>query len=247
MVLAMLRLNPLPLSSARRQPIPLYSPCWFNGRNYLLPTQGLSDPPKNYIPLCLSFAPIKFPDLRELSLPSEAKSEEIKSSLVKACWIAAKQYAKIGERKNMLTTCVELFEDLGKQKRYDIHTRDSSKDLPCITVVLGRLTTHREQDEKSKSTESKRCMIVPKSEAEPTRFTSTYAQVSMQGAPPKSNVKQGTLPMADRQQDTFLEIEGGIFGFSGMRISATTGIPETPKIPDIPVETIEPVSIIILI
>ena len=149
MVLAMLRSNPLPRSSAQGQPVPLYSPCWFNGRKYITGAQGVAsgplppplllglnfkgvavtqpsvqavqrDPSANYTPLCLSFAPIKFPDLKELSLSSEADDEEIMPLLVKACWIASKQYAKIGKGKNMLTTCVELFEDLGKEKRYDL-------------------------------------------------------------------------------------------------------------------------------
>ncbi|KAE9380552.1 hypothetical protein N431DRAFT_325122 [Stipitochalara longipes BDJ] len=128
MVLALLRLNPLSPPKTPEEPFPLYSPCWFNGRRYLLPIAGHPYPRTNYIPLCLSFAPIKFPDLRKLSLSPRASKEEIKFQLVKACRTAAKKYMKIGKRNNMFPTCVKMLESLGEQMmRYVLQTKDSEQ------------------------------------------------------------------------------------------------------------------------
>jgi hypothetical protein len=117
MILALLRLEPLPLTNIPEVPCPVYSPCWFNGRRYLKPTGSQPDPLNNYIPLCLSFAPIEFPDLRKLSLSARAEKEEIKTQLVKACRIATERYMNIGKGKDMFSTCVELLEEYGERMR----------------------------------------------------------------------------------------------------------------------------------
>lgn len=117
MVLALLRSNPLP-ETPPRSPPPLYSPCWLNGRRYLLSSSTNPVPTKDYIPVCLSFAPIIFPDLRELSLPRSAGAAAIKPMLVKSCKIATAEYGKIKARKSILPECVTLFESLGEKMRY---------------------------------------------------------------------------------------------------------------------------------
>jgi 15-O-acetyltransferase Tri3 len=119
MVLALLRSNPLPLRQLNTvaKPSPFYSPCWLNGRRYLLSTVERPDPSTDYIPLCLSFAPILFPDLREFPLSLEAGKEEIRSKLVQACSIASESYRKIRNRKSILPECVVLFEDIGQALR----------------------------------------------------------------------------------------------------------------------------------
>jgi hypothetical protein len=74
-------------------------------------------PMKDYIPLCLSFAPIIFPDLRELSIPRFAGQAAIKAMLAKACKIATAEYEKIKIRKSMLPECVLLFESFADKMR----------------------------------------------------------------------------------------------------------------------------------
>ena len=117
MVLALLRFNPLtePLSMS---PQPLHSPCWLNGRRYLRSSTEHPDPTKDFVPLCISFAPIIFPDLEEISLSLSANRADVKSKLVKACKVATKQYEIIKNRKSMLPECVALFDSFGEKMRY---------------------------------------------------------------------------------------------------------------------------------
>ncbi|PVH84173.1 hypothetical protein DL98DRAFT_512580 [Cadophora sp. DSE1049] len=135
MVLALLRACP-PSSSSSSSPAAqtLYFPCWLNGRRYLKSTPTCPSPKANYIPICLSFAPIIFTNLTELALSSTASRDEIRKKLIKACCMATKQYIGIRERKSMLPECVNLFEDIGrmmlltkKQKPPD-STEPPSKD-----------------------------------------------------------------------------------------------------------------------
>ncbi|KAN0119928.1 hypothetical protein V8E51_002136 [Hyaloscypha variabilis] len=127
MILALLRLEPLPLPNVPEVPCPVYSPCWFNGRRYLKPTASQTDPLTNYIPLCLSFAPIEFPDLRKLLLSARAEKEEIKTQLVKACRIATERYMNIGKGKDMFSTCVELLEEFGERMRRELPLIESEQ------------------------------------------------------------------------------------------------------------------------
>ncbi|KAK0103443.1 trichothecene 15-O-acetyltransferase [Cadophora gregata] len=112
LVLALLRASqPSPSTRAART---LYSPCWLNGRRYLKPTPSCPSPQTEYIPICLSFAPIVFNDIEELALSSTASRHEIREKLLKACRVSTEQYIDIRERKSMLPECVNLFEDIGR-------------------------------------------------------------------------------------------------------------------------------------
>jgi 15-O-acetyltransferase Tri3 len=122
MVLALLQCNPL-TEALSTSPQPLYSPCWLSGRRYLLTSFQHPAPMKDYIPLCLSFAPVIFPDLRELSIPGLAGRRAIKPMLVKACKIATAEYEKIKIRKSMLPECVALFESFADKMRYALYER----------------------------------------------------------------------------------------------------------------------------
>jgi len=72
---------------------------------------------ENYIPLCVSFAPIIFSDLRDLSIQRFAGKAAIKAMLVKACKIATAEYEKIKIRKSMLPECDLLFESFADKMR----------------------------------------------------------------------------------------------------------------------------------
>jgi hypothetical protein len=110
MVIAMLRSNP-PSTTCNI----LYSPCWLNGRRYLKTSPNQPSQTKSYIPICLSFAPLVFPDLHELVLERKATQEEIKRTLVKACRMSTNEYVKIKERKSMLPKNVAWMEEVGEQ------------------------------------------------------------------------------------------------------------------------------------
>jgi hypothetical protein len=116
MVLALLRSSQL-TSSSSTSPQPLYSPCWLNGRRYLRPSDANPFPTQDYIPLCISFAPIIFGDLKELSLSRSVDRAAIKSKLVKACKIATEQYGNIKKQRSTLPGCVLLFESFGEEMR----------------------------------------------------------------------------------------------------------------------------------
>jgi hypothetical protein len=115
MVLAMLRIREAIGETLDHGKSTLYSPCWINGRRYL--RQAPSDPPptKSYIPICQSFAPIIFPDLRALILPSLATETEIKNKLIEACRISTNQYSILKNRKSVMPETVALMEDIGRQ------------------------------------------------------------------------------------------------------------------------------------
>jgi len=117
MVLALLRSTQL-TSSSSTSPQPLYSPCWLNGRRYLRTSDANPFPTQDYIPLCISFAPIIFHDLEKISLSRSANRAAIKSKLIKACKIATEQYGSIKKQKSILPECVLLFESFGEKMRY---------------------------------------------------------------------------------------------------------------------------------
>jgi len=106
MVLALLRSAPLKSYPTAQS---LYSPCWLNGRRYLQHPHS-----KSHIPICLSFAPIVFPDLQELKVEKSAGKASVKQTLMNACGIATQEYMKIRERKNMLPPSINIMEDIGK-------------------------------------------------------------------------------------------------------------------------------------
>ncbi|TVY39675.1 Trichothecene 15-O-acetyltransferase [Lachnellula occidentalis] len=107
LVLALLRSSPPPL------PPTFYSSCWLNGRRYLRPPTPTTHPEKEYIPCCMSFAPIIFPDLSSLLLAKDASKNETKHKLKKACLVATSEYTKIRERKSILPEIVVLLETIG--------------------------------------------------------------------------------------------------------------------------------------
>lgn len=127
MVLALLRSSRLTNSSST-SPQPLYSPCWLNGRRYLRPSDANPFPTQDYIPLCISFAPIVFPDLKEISLSRSANRAVIKSKLAKACKIATEQYGNIKRQKSILPESVLLFESFGEKMRARQQNQMSTED-----------------------------------------------------------------------------------------------------------------------
>ncbi|KAH9214188.1 hypothetical protein DL95DRAFT_446705 [Leptodontidium sp. 2 PMI_412] len=113
-VLALLRASPLSASTSGSATQTLSSPCWLNGRRYLNPTPTCPSPSTDYIPICLSFAPIIFTDTDELVLSSTATRDEIREKLLRACRISTEQYMYIRGRRSMLPETVNLFEDIGR-------------------------------------------------------------------------------------------------------------------------------------
>lgn len=195
MILALLRFNPLLSTITKAAPFPLYSPCWLNGRRYLFPLFPAASVNTN-IPLCMAFAPIIFPDLRDLSLSLEAGREEVKAKLVKACQTATEEYMKIKNRKSILPQCVVLFENLGRIK-YVVHIRVPIISTPkriMIAIKLKILTIGRKPQD-----------LMPTKEDEPSH--TEPAEPAQQDNPPRSEVKadikqkpegkQGTPPKSD--------------------------------------------------
>ncbi|KAG4437997.1 hypothetical protein IFR05_006537 [Cadophora sp. M221] len=111
-VLALLRASPPAVQPSETQTI--YSPCWLNGRRYLNPTPSCPSPTTNYIPICLSFAPLIFTNIDELVLTSTATKCDTQEKLLKVCRMSTEQYTNIRERTSMLPECVNLFEDIGR-------------------------------------------------------------------------------------------------------------------------------------
>ena len=111
MVLALLRCNPLPLKSLSQLPQQqhLHSPCWLNGRPYLHQPHESA-----HIPICLSFAPITFPNLRQLTLERDATKSSIRQMLLSACATATRGYLQLKQRKNMLPPAINIMETVGE-------------------------------------------------------------------------------------------------------------------------------------
>lgn len=211
MVLALLRSYPLLQPDMEAKPSPLYSPCWLNGRRYLLSTAGHPNPTTDYIPLCISFAPILFADLRDLSLSLEAGKEEIKSKLVHASQIATKSYRKISNRKSILPECVVLFENLAKMMgtmRYVVHSRVPIRSTTKGTVIVikpNRLTAGRVPQDLM-PTESEQG-IAPGSEV--VLFHAEIAKKNMSSKPevgqdisPEPETEQGTSAKSERNSSS---------------------------------------------
>ncbi len=131
MILALLRSSQL-TSSSSTSPQPLYSPCWLNGRRYLRSSDANPFPTQDYIPVCISFAPIIFPDRKEISLPRSANIAATKFKLVKACKIATEQYGNIQKQKGILPECVSLFESFEEKMRYSNAKKTSDCILPTM-------------------------------------------------------------------------------------------------------------------
>jgi hypothetical protein len=150
MVLAILRRQPLPNSTSEDEKI-FYSPCWLNGRRYLRPFKDHPNPKLSYFPLCMSYAPVIFKDLDELSLSMEATREETNKALLKACKIAGEQYKKIRDQKNILPGTVALAESLANEMNQSIGAQDtesmpmepSQDHLIADPVSLKRIKPHR--------------------------------------------------------------------------------------------------------
>lgn len=134
MVLALLRSSRLTNSSSTSLQ-PLYSPCWLNGRRYLRPSDANPFPTQDYIPLCISFAPIVFPDLKEISLSRSANRAVIKSKLAKACKIATEHYGNIKKQKSILPESVLLFESFGEKMR-QVSVKSASDNSDYIFSII---------------------------------------------------------------------------------------------------------------
>jgi hypothetical protein len=135
MVLAMLRREPVS-NTAPNVEKTLYSPCWLNGRRYLRPFNGHPQPISSYGPLCMSYAPVIFSDLDELSLPVDATRDETREALLKAGKAAAEQYRKIREQKNMLPAMVLLAENMAKEMRQNIREGEKSTSVEPTPMPL---------------------------------------------------------------------------------------------------------------
>lgn len=106
MVLALLSTSP-DQEHAREESIDWCSPCWLNGRRYLmLPTNS-------FFPNCVSFAPLEFPITSDLRISATISAAELRDKVVKVCKIATAEYKKIRERKSMLPENVARMEKAG--------------------------------------------------------------------------------------------------------------------------------------
>ncbi|EPE25640.1 hypothetical protein GLAREA_01552 [Glarea lozoyensis ATCC 20868] len=109
MLVAMLRLNPT-------QQQHFYSACWLNGRRYLKSCTG-RDMTKEFIPVCMSFAPIIFEDLTSLTVDKEASKEETGTALLKAVDQANSEYKKLREKESILNEFVSIANQIGRSIR----------------------------------------------------------------------------------------------------------------------------------
>jgi hypothetical protein len=115
MVLALLRNAPVPELQLVSKNTVLYSPCWINGRRYIRNTDAQLPATKSYIPICQTFAPIIFPNLRDLVLHCTATQVEMKSKLLVACGIAKEQYRNIKRTKSIMPESVAVLEFMGSE------------------------------------------------------------------------------------------------------------------------------------
>jgi hypothetical protein len=115
MVLALLRHTPVPELQNVTQNTVLYSPCWINGRRYIRNTDAQLPATKSYIPICQTFAPIIFPNLRDLAPHWTATQVEKKSKLLQACEIAKEQYGNIKRAKSIMPESVAVLEFMGSK------------------------------------------------------------------------------------------------------------------------------------
>jgi hypothetical protein len=115
MVLALLRNATVPELQLVSENTVLYSPCWINGRRYIRNTDAQLPATKSFIPICQTFAPIIFPNLRDLVLHRNATQVEMKSKLLKACEIAKEQYGNIKRTKSIMPESVAVLEFMGSK------------------------------------------------------------------------------------------------------------------------------------
>jgi hypothetical protein len=106
MLLAILRLNP---THQQR----FYSSCWLNGRRYL----DSGDVGKEYVPVCMSFAPIVFDNLASLTVDEKASERELRRVLVVAVEQANVDYQKLRETESVVTEFAGVAELIGKNMR----------------------------------------------------------------------------------------------------------------------------------
>lgn len=64
--------------------------------------------------ICLSFFPIILENMNELALPNDASKDQIRSILIKAIEVCKAEYMKFKMTESVLTKCVGLFEEMGK-------------------------------------------------------------------------------------------------------------------------------------
>jgi hypothetical protein len=109
MLLAILRLNP----TEQQQ---FHSSCWLNGRRYL-DSPLHRDVKREYIPVCMSFAPIVFNNLASLIVDKNVSKEELKKVLVEAVEQANTEYKTLRETESLLTEFVGVAEHIGRSMR----------------------------------------------------------------------------------------------------------------------------------
>jgi hypothetical protein len=115
MVLAMLQLQILPSSGSDAR-YNLYSPCWLNGRRYLLPYGDNNAPLTSYIPFLVSYSPIIFRDLQDFVLRPDTHYSETREMLLKASHMAGEEYGSLKEKKSVLPEMIAIVEE-GRERR----------------------------------------------------------------------------------------------------------------------------------
>ncbi|KAI9744846.1 MAG: trichothecene 15-O-acetyltransferase [Claussenomyces sp. TS43310] len=119
-ILALLRCNTLPNvgasnSNESSHSSTLFSPCWMNGRRYLIPDSRHPDPEHDYVPICQAMGQVVFQDLPFLATDRATPRAEVYSALLRACYQAMESYAEIKARKSILAESIPLVEYLGDQ------------------------------------------------------------------------------------------------------------------------------------
>lgn len=117
-VIALLRSQFLPLSGtpSHQEDVTLsslFSPCWMNGRPYLLKDDSLPDPERSYIPVCQAMGQLVFHDLSLLQLDLNSGREDVVKALLACSKQATRNYAGIKARKSILSESLPLMDLIG--------------------------------------------------------------------------------------------------------------------------------------
>lgn len=72
---------------------------------------------KEYIPICMSFAPIVFTDLANFTVGKEASKDDLKRVLLLAVEQANAEYKILRAAESVLTEFVDIAEEIGRGMR----------------------------------------------------------------------------------------------------------------------------------